>query len=85
VKTVLSIGLLFGAMMYAFIGWLFFRIVLVSRKYISMVIAVLAFMYVVEIKEPFLYQNFAARVVFLLSGIAWFIVWHRKSASSTLS
>lgn len=85
VKTVLSIGLLFGSLMYAFIGWLFYKVALVSREFFWMVSAVLVFFYFVEIKEPFLYQNYSARVLFLLSGSAWFIIWHRKFESSTLS
>jgi len=85
VKTVLSIGLLFGGLLYAFIGWLFFKVVSVSHEYRWLVITVLGFMYLVEIKEPFLYQNFAARVLFFLSGSAWFIIWQRKFKSSTLS
>jgi hypothetical protein len=84
VKTVLSVGLLFGGLMYAFIGWLLFKVVEVSREYRWLVIAVLGFLYIVEIKEPFLYQNFAARVLFFLSGSAWFIIWQRKFKSSTL-
>jgi hypothetical protein len=85
VKTVLSIGLLPGGFMYTFIGWLFFKVVAVSREYRWLVIAILGFMYVVEIKEPFLYQNFAGRLLLFFSGSAWFIVWQQKFKSYTLS
>lgn len=85
VKTVLSIGMLFGSLMYAVLGWLFYRVALVSREYFWLVFVILVFMFVVEIKEPFLYQNFAARALFLLSGSAWYILWRRKFESPTLS
>jgi hypothetical protein len=39
----------------------------------------LGVMLFLEIKEPFLYQNFSARIIFLLSGAAMFLLAKRSS------
>jgi hypothetical protein len=74
VKTILSIGLILGASLYIVIAALFYRVTKVSAKYSPLVISILVFMFIVEVKEPFLYQNYAARFVFLLSGGALFVL-----------
>lgn len=77
-KTILSVGVLFGYLLYFVIVFMFFRLCKVSKKYRWLVVSVLAFMLFVEVKEPFLYQNFAARVIFLLSGAALFVISRRR-------
>jgi hypothetical protein len=73
VKTIFSVGLIFGAMLYFGIGRMFWHVSRVPGGSRLLVICVLLFMFIVEIKEPFLYQNYAARVICLLSGGAIFV------------
>jgi hypothetical protein len=82
VKTILSIGLLFGGVLYGTIAWMFGQIRKVDRRYSLFVLSVLGFMFLVEIKEPFLYQNSAARLIFLLSGGALYLVGLNRDADS---
>lgn len=77
-KTLLSLGLILGALLYLVIAALFFRLYKVSSTYRWLVVSVLAFMLVVEIKEPFLYQNFASRLILLLSGASLFVLNRRR-------
>lgn len=49
VKTILSIGILFGGVLYGMIGWMFAQLRKVDRRYTLMVVAVLGYMYFVEI------------------------------------
>ena len=76
-KTIFSIGVPLGIVLYSAIIFLFFRLCGISKKYCWLVWSILAFMLFVEVKEPFLYQNFAARVIFLLSGAALFSLGRR--------
>jgi hypothetical protein len=77
-KTLFSIGVILGTLLYFVIGRLFFNLSKVSRKYHWLVVLVLAYMFFVEIKEPFLYQNFASRLILLLSGASLFVLSHRR-------
>ena len=72
-KTLLSIGVPFSLILYGWIIFLLTRLIKISKQYTLLVWSLLAFMMLVEIKEPFLYQNFSARVIFLLSGSALFL------------
>jgi hypothetical protein len=77
-KTFLSVGVLLGSLLYLVIGFMFFRLRKVSKKYDWLVVSALAFMFIVEVKEPFLYQNSAARLIFLLSGASLFVLSRRR-------
>ncbi len=76
-KTILSVGLLMSVVLYSFILFLFLQLGKVSKKYLWLVIPILGFVLIVEVKEPFLYQNYTSRVIFLLSGVALFILDRR--------
>lgn len=78
-KTMLAIGVVCGALLYALLAFLFSGLTQVSTNYRWLVASVLAFMFLVEVKEPFLYQNFAARVMILLSGGASYVLYHRRA------
>lgn len=71
-KTIFSVGLIFAVLMYVVLVWLFTRLCIVSVKYYWLVCLILFYMLLIEIKEPFLYQNFSARLLFLLSSVALF-------------
>jgi predicted membrane channel-forming protein YqfA (hemolysin III family) len=73
---------LFGGVLYGTIAWMFGQIRKVDRRYSLFVLSVLGFMFLVEIKEPFLYQNSAARLIFLLSGGALYLVGLNRDADS---
>jgi hypothetical protein len=81
-KTIFSIGMPLAFLLYSVIIFLFSRLLKVSPKYRWLVVSITAFALIVEIKEPFLYQNYAARIIFLLSGAAMFVLsQHRKHRS----
>ena len=73
VKTILSIGIPLSLFIYFYIFYMFCKILKVSSKYKWFVIGFVCLMLVLEIKEPFIYQNFAGRFIFLLSGASLFI------------
>ena len=83
-KTILSIGVPLGILLYAVIIFMFFRVNRVSSKYFWLVVSVSGVMLLVEVKEPFLYQNFAARMIFLLSGAAMFILAKRRALAKAI-
>jgi hypothetical protein len=83
-KTILSIGVPLGIGMYSVIIFMFFKVSKVSSKYFWLVLSVSIVMLFVEIKEPFLYQNYVARAIFLLSGAAMFILAKRRVRRNTL-
>ena len=74
IKTILSIGIFLSIILYTVISFIFFTICKVSKKYLWLVISILIFMLILEIKEPVFYQNYSARVMFLLSGASLFIL-----------
>jgi len=78
-KTILSIGLPLAVLLYSVIIYLFSRLKLVSSRYYWLVVSVVIFMLIVEIKEPFLYQNFAARVMLMLSGSAMYVLARHRT------
>ena len=67
-KTLFSVGLLGGTLLYTVILFLVARLAMVSRPMFVLIMPMIVVMIVVEIKEPFLYQNFAARFLFSLIG-----------------
>lgn len=77
-KTMLSIGLVLSVALYSTIAVLFSRVVRADSSTRWLVTATLVFLLIVEIKEPFMYQNVGGRIVFLLIGAAMF-VRHRRS------
>jgi hypothetical protein len=79
IKTILSIGILLSILLYFAIIFMYFQINKVSSKYFWLVVTVSSVMLFIEIKEPFLYQNYAARVMFLLSGAAMFVLNKRRT------
>jgi hypothetical protein len=79
IKTILSIGVPLSIALYSVILLMFFQVNKVASKYFWLVVSVSCVMMFVEIKEPFLYQNFVARMIFLLSGAAMFILAKRSS------
>jgi hypothetical protein len=79
VKSVLSIGLLLSILLYAAVIFMFSRVSKVSSKYFWLVVSVSGVMLLIEVKEPFLYQNFTARMIFLLSGAAMFLLAKRRA------
>jgi hypothetical protein len=80
-KTILSIGIPMSILLYSAIIFMFIQVNKVSSKYFWLVIFVIAVMMVVEVKEPFFYQNFAARVILLLSGAAMFILAKKRASA----
>lgn len=83
-KTLFSIGLIPGAILYFVIAALFYKLCKVSNNYRWLVVSILLFMFAVEVKEPFLYQNFTARVIFLLSGAAMFVLAKRRALAEVI-
>lgn len=83
-KTILSIGFPLGILLYYVIIFMFFRVNKVSSKYFWLVVTVSGVMLLIEVKEPFLYQNFAARMIFLLSGAAMFILAKRRALAKAI-
>lgn len=83
-KTILSIGVPLSILLYSAIIFMFFQVTKVSSKYLWLVVSVLCVMLFVEVKEPFLYQNFAARMIFLLSGAATFILAKRHALAKAI-
>lgn len=78
-KTFLSLGFLLGSLLYFVITFMFYQLVKISKKYNWLVLSVMVFMFIVEVKEPFLYQNFASRLIFLLSGASLFVLNQRRA------
>ncbi len=81
-KSILSIGVPLSVLLYAYIIFMFSRVIKISPKYYWLVVSILCFMLIIEIKEPFLYQNYAARVIFLLSGASMFILARRNTIAN---
>ncbi|MBC7488666.1 MAG: hypothetical protein H7240_00150 [Glaciimonas sp.] len=81
IKTILSIGILLSILLYSAIIFIYFQINKVSSKYFWLVVAISSVMLFIEIKEPFLYQNYAARSMFLLSGAAMFVLRKRRTSA----
>lgn len=78
-KTILSIGVPLSVALYSCIIFMFFRLVKLSSKNMWLVISILGVMCFIEVKEPFFYQNYGARMIFLLSGAAMFLLTKRGS------
>lgn len=83
-KTIFSIGLIPGAILYFVIAALFYNLYKVSNHYRWLVLTILLLMFVVEIKEPFLYQNFTARIIFLFSGASMFVLAKRRTLAQAI-
>ncbi len=83
-KSILSVGIPLSFLLYFSIIFMFGRIISLASKYLWFVVSVICLMLFVEIKEPFLYQNYAARVIFLLSGAAIFLLTERSSVRRKL-
>lgn len=83
VKSILTLGLVGSLFLYALIGKILLDLRKVDKCFVWLILPILAFLLIVEIKEPFMYQNFAARVVFLLSGTAMFLLGKSAHAHST--
>jgi hypothetical protein len=84
IKSILSIGVPLSFLLYFAIIFMFFRVRKVSSKYSWLVVSVLSVMLIVEVKEPFLYQNFTARMILLLSGAAMFILAKRRALAKII-
>lgn len=67
-KTLLSIGLPLSVLLYSVILFSLLRVAFLSKKTLLLILPMFLIMIVVEIKEPFLYQNFAARFLFTIIG-----------------
>lgn len=80
-KTILSIGIPLTFLLYFYIIFIFFKVSQVSSNYKWLVVSVLGTLLIVEVKEPFFYQNFTARVILLLSGAAMFILANRRASA----
>ena len=74
-KTILSIGVPLSILFYGFILLKFSRMIKLSPKYLLLVITFLGVMILLEIKEPFIYQNYVGRVIFLLTGATMSLRW----------
>lgn len=79
VKSILTLGLIGSLLLYGLIAGMLLKLRKVDKRFSWLVGPVLVFMFIVEIKEPFLYQNFAARVVFLLSGAAMLLLSQQRN------
>lgn len=77
-KTLLSIGFIFSIMFYSILFLKIFKISVIDNKLKLFLYPLIALLLIVEIKEPFLYQNFLARTVFLLMGMQVVISYERK-------
>lgn len=72
IRTVLSLGLPLAALTYGVIVGIFARTAQAFPESRRFVVGVLGLMAIVEIKEPFLYQNVTGRIVFLFAGAAMY-------------
>lgn len=72
-KTVLSIGLVFAFFLYVTIFNLIYRTARLNRDLRLMIYPLIIFFLIVEIKEPYIYQNYASRAMFLLVGAYFYI------------
>ena len=73
-KSILSIGLINSLILYFCLIFNFLQLNKISHNYKFLVYPILFFMLAIEVKEPFIYQNFASRVLFLLSGATFFLL-----------
>jgi hypothetical protein len=74
-KTILSIGVPLSILFYGFIFFIFSRMIKVSSKYLWLVITFWGVIMLLEIKEPFIYQNYVGRVILLLAGATMALRW----------
>ena len=68
-KSILSMGFPISILIYFAIGYSFLRLKLFFPSYSWLILLIALSLFVAEIKEPFLYQNFTGRIVFLFIGI----------------
>lgn len=74
IKTLLTLGLIFGSIFYLVIFRVLGIIVRTSGVRPILYVISVCFLTVVEIKEPFLYQNYLSRLLFMLAGISMYII-----------
>jgi hypothetical protein len=77
-KTILSIGLILSLVFYGIIFFLIYQITKLDKSLRLTFFPLILFLFFVEIKEPFIYQNYASRIVFLLIGAYFFIIYQSK-------
>jgi hypothetical protein len=68
IKTLLAVGAPLALLIYGLILFLLLRVIKTSPALGYFLGPVMFVLFLVEIKEPFLYQNFAARLIFALIG-----------------
>ena len=73
-KTILSIGVVFSLLLYLTLIYLFTKTINISREFKILIYPILIFLIIVEIKEPFIYQNFMGRIIMLLIGASLFFI-----------
>ena len=83
VKTIFSLGLPLSIAVYLVFIWLITRVKWVNKKYNLFTYILVAVMLIAEIKEPFMYQNYTARLILLLAGSSLYIIHSRSTASLT--
>lgn len=84
VKSILSIGLPLSFSLYLLLVLVFSSIILVAKKYLFFIIPVVLVMLIIEIKEPFFYQNFLGRFLILLSAASLYMLHKAKRRTFAL-
>lgn len=72
-KTLLSLGFLLSTVLYGFLFYLIYKITTIDKRLRLLIFPVAIFLIFVEIKEPFLYQNFLSRILTLFIGATLYI------------
>lgn len=70
-KTILAFGFPIAGLIYLTICALWLRLMSRHNQLVLLLAPILALLLIVEIKEPFLYQNYAGRFVFLMIGASF--------------
>jgi len=83
VKSIMSIGLIGSILLYGLLANMLLKLRKIDPCFSWLAGPILVFMFIVEIKEPFLYQNFSARVCFLLSGAAMVLLSRQSYARNS--
>lgn len=84
-KTLLSVGLIFAILFYAIIFYKFFKITLRYKNLRLYIYPILILILISEVKEPFIYQNFLSRVIFLIIGMDIYLGYKEKIKSNGIT
>jgi len=82
-KTLFSFGFFWAACLYFLFFKLIFDITKIDKELRSYIFPIIVFLLIVELKEPFIYQNYLSRTLLLLIGSSIYLYQQRKLNDST--